>query len=238
MITRMLRPAGLALSLFLMGASPLASSAYAQSKPKPRPAPAAQQPRSVTINGYAMGGRLNLTAVDSFEAITGTSNGTIIGGGVRVGLPWVSFPWGGLFVDAGAWRYQTAGERVFVLNGTVYPLNVPVDIAMTPIELSAGWEFRFRQAPKLRPYVAAGVTSMIYKETSSFASAGEDVEETFGGYHALGGAEYRIARWVGIAGEFAWSTVPDSIGQAGVSEAFNDTDLGGTSFRVKITIGR
>ncbi len=238
MIGRMFRPLTLTLSLLAIGASPLASTSYAQSKPKPRPAAPAQQPRGISINGYAMGGGLNLTAIDSFEAITGKSNGPIFGGGVRVGLPWVRTSFGGLFVDVGAWRYHAEGGRVFVLNGVVYPLNVPVEIAMTPIELSAGWQFRFRRAPRLAPYVAAGLTSMLYKETSSFLSAGEDVDESFSGYHVGGGVEYRFSRWVGIAGEVGWSTVPDAIGDSGVSEAFNETDLGGTTFRFKLTFGR
>ena len=60
----------------------------------------------------------------------------------------------------------------------------------------------------------------------------------FAGYHLLGGAEYKILRWLGVAGEVAWTTVPDAIGESGVSQAFNDTDLGGTTLRVKITIGQ
>lgn len=228
MIATALRILSFTVLLLAIGAP----ASYAQSKPKPRPAPP-QPSRSVSINGYAMAGGLTLMAVESFEAITGQSSGPIFGGGLRVGLPW-----GGLFLDAGAWRYQADGERVFVFNGTIYPLNVPVEIAMTPIELSAGWQFRFRRAPKFTPYVAAGLTSMRYTETSSFASGEEDVDERFGGYHVSGGAEYRISRWVGIAGEVAWSTVPDSIGQSGVSEAFDETNLGGTSLRIKVTIGR
>ena len=111
---------------------------------------------------------------------------------------------------------------------------------MTPLEISAGWRFRFRQMPKLVPYVSGGFTSMQYheKETSEFASSDEDVDETFNGYHLSGGAEYKITRWLGAAGEVAWTTVPDSIGEGGVSEAFDEHDLGGTTLRFKITIGR
>ena len=92
--------------------------------------------------------------------------------------------------------------------------------------------------PKLIPYVAGGFTSLKYQETSDFATPSEDVDESFNGYHVIGGAEYKITRWLGLAGEAAWSTVPDAIGESGVSDAFNETDLGGTTFRVKITIGR
>lgn len=236
MITRFVQPLTLVLCLGALGASPLTGTSYAQSKPRPRPA--AQPSRSLTINGYAMVGRVNLMAVDSFEAITGKANGPIFGGGVRVGLPWINTSWGGAFVDLGAWRHETEGERVFVSNGTIYPLNVPVQIALTPIELSAGWQFRFRRAPKFAPYVAAGLTSMRYQESSDFASTTEDIDESYSGYHVSGGAEYRIVRWVGVAGEFAWSTVPNAIGEGGVSAAFNENNLGGTTVRFKITIGR
>lgn len=185
------------------------------------------------IGGYATFGTVTFTAADSFDAILGSPSGTLVGGGVRVGLPL-----GGLFVDVGAWRFRGDGERVFVNGADVFPLGIPVAIAVTPVEVSAGWAFRLRRLPRFRPYLAAGVTSYGYRETSRFAAAGEDMDERFSGYHLLGGAEFRLARWLGVGGEAAWTTVPDAIGEQGVSAAFKETDLGGTSLRVKITIGR
>jgi hypothetical protein len=185
------------------------------------------------VGGYATAGRITFTSADSFDAIVGSPSGPLAGGGVRVGLPL-----GGLFVDVGAWRFRAEGERVFVSGADVFPLGIPVTIAVTPVEVSAGWQFRLRRLPRLRPYLAAGLTSMSYRETSQFAAASEDVEERFSGYHLLGGAEFRLARWIGVAGEAAWTTVPEAIGEQGVSAAFNETDLGGTSLRLKITIGR
>ena len=225
-----------ALFAILLLASPCAERASAQTKPRPaaaRPKPAG----GIQIGGYAMFGRINFAAVDSFDAILGESSGPIFGGGARVGLP-VRVPSGGLFVDVGAWQYRGDGERVFVNNGQTFPLGVAVEITVTPIEIGAGWQFKLRKLPKLLPYVGGGFTSMLYKETSELSSAGEDVDEHFTGYHLGGGAEYKITRWLGVAGELAWTTVPDSIGEGGVSEAFNETDLGGTTFRFKITIGR
>ena len=178
-------------------------------------------------------GRINFTASQSFDAITGEPSGSIFGGGARIGLPL-----GGLFVDVGAWRYRGEGERVFVADDQVFKLGIPVEIAVTPIELSAGWRFRIRRAPRLFPSLGGGVTILKYEETSEFANANENVDDSFNGYHLLGGAEYRILRWLGVAGEASWSTVPDAIGDSGVSAAFDETDLGGTTFRVKITIGR
>ncbi|HYE86407.1 MAG TPA: hypothetical protein VEA16_08635, partial [Vicinamibacterales bacterium] len=135
-------------------------------------------------------------------------------------------------------RYRDHGERVFVSNGAVYPLNIPVEVTVTPIELAAGWQFRLRRVPKVTPYVAAGLTSLRYRETSDFATPTEDVDESFNGYHLTGGASVRIWRWLGAAGEVTWTTVPDAIGEGGVSAAFNEDDLGGSTFRIKITIGR
>ena len=209
-----------------------ADEAFAQTRPRSRPA-AAPQSRSVQIGGYAMLGNINFTASESFDAVLGSPSGVIFGGGTRIDLPL-----GGLFVDVGAWRYRADGERVFVANDEIFKLGIPVTITVTPIEISAGWRLRLRRMPKLKPYAAGGFTILKYNETSEFSTASDDVDESFNGYHVIGGAEYKITRWLGLAGEASWSTVPDAIGESGVSEAFNETDLGGTTFRVKITIGR
>lgn len=189
--------------------------------------------RGVEIGGYAMVGHFTFAASESFDAILGKHSGPIFGGGATIGLPL-----GGLFVDIGAWQYSDSGERVVVVDGEVIPLGIPVDVTIVPLEISAGWKFRFRKLPKLIPYVAAGYTSVSYQETSSFAGTDEDVDEGFGGFVLRGGAEFKLTRWLGVAGELAWTTVPDGLGGGGVSNTFNETDLGGTSFRGRITIGR
>lgn len=199
----------------------------------------AQRPSTTTpsrgfeIGGYATIGRIDFTAAESFDAVMGEHAGRIFGGGARIGLPWY-----GLFVDLGAWRFRGTGERVFVHDGTPFPLGIDTTVTVTPIEISGGWRLRLRRAPRFTPYVAAGVTSMRYQETSDFAIAGEDVDDNFTGYHVFGGAEYKLTSWLGIAGEAAWTTVPDGLGAGGVSAAFGETDLGGTSMRFKITVGR
>jgi len=228
-ITRCLTTAVAAIALL---ASAGVTAANAQAKPRLRTTPA-RPSRSVEIGGYGMFGNINFTAAESFDAILGAPSGPIFGGGARVGLPW-----GGLFVDVGAWRFHADGERAFVFQNEAIGLGIPVDVTVTPIEISAGWRFRVRKLPKLIPYIAGGLTSMRYQEISDFSTPAEDVDERFNGYHALGGAEYKITRWLGVAGEASWTTVPDAIGEAGVSKAFNETDLGGTTLRLKVTIGR
>jgi len=227
----------IAASIVVALASLDATSALAQQKPR-TPPPAARRPvqkpsRSISIGGYAMYGNISFTAKQSFEAVLGKASGPIAGGGARVGLPW-----GGLFFDVGAFRYQATGERVFIFNGETFKLGIPVKVTVTPIELSAGWQFRFRRAPRFTPYVAGGLTMMKYQETSDFATTSEDVDDSFNGYHVMGGAEYKITRWFGVAGEASWTTVANAIGVSGVSKTFDETDLGGKTLRFKITIGR
>jgi hypothetical protein len=211
------------------------STAYAQanSQARPQPAPASRPSRSFQVGGYAVVGKFTFKSSESFDAILGITSAPVVGGGARVGLPF-----GGLFVDAGAWRLRRDGERVFVWNNTVYPLNIPVEVTMTTVALSAGWQFHLRRVPKLLPYVAGGFTSMNYVETSDFSTPAEDVSDTFGGYHLCGGVEYRILGWLGAAAEATWTTVPDALGGGGVSKAFSEDNLGGTSVRFKITVGR
>jgi hypothetical protein len=211
-----------------------ASDAVAQAKPRARrPPPPPLPPPTLEIGGYVMVGLMNFTAAESFDLILGSPSGTIFGGGARVGLPL-----GGLFVDVGAWRFRGEGERVFVFEGQEFPLDIPVEITITPLELTAGWQFRLRRMPRFRPYIGGGFTSYGYKETSEFATSTENVDDRLNGYHLLGGAEYRVARWIAVGGELTWATVADAIGASGVSDLFNESDLGGTSFRLKITIGR
>lgn len=223
--TQLARAGALAMALTLAAVLPLT----AQTRTTPRSAPS----RSVEIGGYAMVGDFTFTAEDSFDAVLGESSGPIFGGGATVGLPL-----GGLFVDVGAWQYSQSGERALVLDGDVFPLGIPLDVTIVPLEISAGWKFRITKMPRFIPYLAGGYTSLRYKETSSFAGADEDVDERFDGYHVRGGAEFKLTRWLGIAGEMAWTAVPDAIGRGGVSAAFNEDDLGGTSFRARITVGR
>jgi hypothetical protein len=191
--------------------------------------PAAAQ--GVDIKGYGMVGGMSFSASESFDAVFGSSTGTIFGGGAEVGLP------GGLYFGVGAWRYSKDGERVFVSGSDVFPLGIPLSVEITPIELTAGWRFK-QISSKFVPYVGGGWSSYAYKETSDFAEAGEDVDDRFNGFHILGGVEFRATRWLGIGGEIAFTSIPDALGVSGASEAFDEDNLGGTSYRLKISIGR
>lgn len=192
----------------------------------------AARAQGLDLKGYGMVGGMSFAAQDSFDAVFGSARGTIAGGGVEAGLPL-----GGLYVGVGAWRFRQDGERVFVSGSQVFPLGIPMTVEITPLEITAGWRFR-NLSRRLVPYAGAGWSSYAYKETSTFAAAGEDVDDRFNGYHVLAGAEFRVARWLGVGGEIVFSRVPDALGAGGASEAFDESDLGGTSYRLKVSIGR
>jgi hypothetical protein len=90
---------------------------------------------------------------------------------------------------------------------------------------------------RLVPYAGGGIGSVQYTEESAFAAPGENIDDRFTSYHALGGVEIPIWRWIGVAVEGHYRWVPDALGVAGVSDAFNETNLGGATFRVKFGVG-
>jgi hypothetical protein len=196
--------------------------------PATRPAP---QP-TVSVRGFAEVGATTFTASESFKAVLGSASGVVFGGGAEVVLPLNIFA--GIHVS----RFSKDGERVFVFNGETFPLGIDTTVTITPIELTAGYRFVARRTA-LVPFVGGGVGWHRYEETSAFADGGDDVSETHVGYHVVGGLEYRLARLFGVAGDVQWATVPDALGQPNsVSAAFDETDLGGVTVRVRFVVGR
>jgi len=208
----------------------LASAAAAQTRPPARPP--AREP-AVRVRAVIEGGARTFTASQSFDAVLGSHAGVIFGAGAEalVGR--------NLFVSFGVSRFQKDGERVVVANGQAFPIGIATTISIVPIEVSAGWRFT-RPRRTVIPYLGGGVGWHRYKETSDFATADEDAQFTKTGFQLLGGAEWRASRWLGVAGEAAWMSVPNAFGGGTTSAAaaFGEDDLGGAVFRVKVVIGR
>jgi opacity protein-like surface antigen len=193
--------------------------------------PAAGQ--TFTIRGFGDLGATAFTAQQSFEAIVGSRSGVVFGGGVEAILPQH------IFIDVRASRFKKTGSRVFVSDGDQFDLGIDDTVTITPVEISAGYRF-MRPRRTIVPYVGGGIGWHRLQETSTGADqTTEDVDETFHGYHVLGGVDFRLTRIISVAGEAQWSTVPNALGQnpTGVSTAFGETDLGGTTVRVKLVVG-
>jgi len=212
-------------------------------KPAPRSTAATRTPdKAVRVAAFGEFGSTNFTASESFNAVLGKTNMIVAGGGAQVALR------NGLFVQVDITHASDKGERVFVNNGQVFKLGIAETVEMTPIDVTAGYRFRFGRrrtlayptrptaAERIVPYIGGGIGVVSYKETSQFAETGDDVNESFTSYNVTGGVEVRILKFLSPAVEFQQRWVPDGLGKSGASKAFNETDLGGATIKLKILI--
>jgi hypothetical protein len=174
----------------------------------------------------------NMTAKDSFEAVTGKTRLQGPGGGVEV-----QRLWRGVFVRASLTRMVETGERVFVFNNEVISLGIPLEVTLTPIDLAAGWRLKPLTSRGIVPYAGAGMVVLKYKETSDADASTEGVSESYKGLVIFGGLEVPVWRFVSLGGEVGWRqiNVPHP---GGALEAFNEKDLGGVTMRVMLSIRR
>ena len=183
------------------------------------------------FRGFVDGGSTTFTATQSFKAVLGKESGLLFGGGVEAIEK-------NVFLNVRASRFKKTGERVFIFEGETFHLGIPETITITPIELNGGYRFNF--GSWLIPYAGLGIGWYKFSDVSKFNDDSENVNETFKGFQVAGGAEFRLASWLGAAAEAQWSRVPNALGQNdnSVARAFDETDLGGTTFRVKFVIGQ
>lgn len=228
-----MRSARALIAMLLAVAPPTIAEAQTRTQPRtpPRTQPASPQPR-LGARAYVSFGSLTLTATDTFDAVADTHSRPVFGGGVQV-----TSIWKGVFADVGVSQLTIDGERVFVSNNQVFKLGIPLEITMRPVDLAAGWRFRFGNG-RVMPYAGAGLTYLTYEETSDFAQADEDVSESKTGPLVLGGVDVQVWRWISAGGELRWRRVNGILGEGGASAAFDEDDAGGFSAGVRISIGR
>lgn len=177
------------------------------------------------IEGQAM------TAKDTFDAVAGQT--TLFGGGGGVEVHRI---WKQVFVRASASRLSVEGERIFVFNGTVFPLGIPMDVQLTPIEIAAGWRF----APlgtRIVPYVGGGTVVMRFRESSKFDTSADTVNKTFSGAVAFAGVDVNVMKFVSVGAEVGMRIIKITR-PGGALGALGEDDLGGISMRLLVSIGR
>lgn len=181
-------------------------------------APAAQAGETLfTIDG----GWYDMTnASNSAKALFGESGGLAGGIALEYGLTET------FFLRAGGRYFSKEGERVFVDETTeeVFPLGHPVTVKVIPLYALFG--YRFLEGARLRPYVAAGGGAALYDEESEVAGEVIEFSTTKPMGMAVVGADYGRGR-VRFGIEAGYSIVPNTIGTGGVSEIFDEDDVGG-----------
>jgi opacity protein-like surface antigen len=182
------------------------------------------------FRGYVTFGPTILSADESFEAVAGKSSQTGIGFGGSIDRIWKD-----LFVDVGISRLKIDGQRVFVFDGTVFPLDIPLTIEMRPIDVIVGWR---HTAGRWSPYGGGGISMMNYTESSPFAESGDDVSANEMGLGLLGGLDFSATPWLGVGAEVRFRRITRVLGVGGVSQEFNEDQLGGLSFAVRLSVGR
>jgi opacity protein-like surface antigen len=210
-----------------------AAGAGAQTRPPARPQPPPPPAGGLSVRGYGEAGIHWFAASKTFDAVLGSSTGPIFGGGVEA-------LWNRkLSISFDVSRFQATGERVFVFDDEVFPLGIETSIDIVPIAVNVAYRLE-RPRSSITPFVGGGINWHRYSETSDFAAAGEDVSATYTGIHALGGAEWRVSRYVAVGGVARWMSVRDALGAEPTSaaSAFDEHDLGGFDFRVRIVVGR
>ena len=212
-------------------------------------APAAAQ---VSVRGFVQAGLLRFAAHESIAAVTGRPEGAVYGAGGLVGVA-------RLFVQGSVERYAAAGRRVFVFENRVFDLGIPNRITITPVQVTAGYRAGLPGGWRLDGYGGGGLGVHRFAEVAPFGPQpqtggpppgpadvvlpplgppyGNEVRETHRSYHVLGGIETRLLSWLRVGGEGQWTWVPNALGAAGAAAAFGETDLGGLTLRVKLSVG-
>jgi opacity protein-like surface antigen len=247
---------------------PTATPPASTQKPAAQTRPASSRSNDIRARAFGTFGAITFQAQESFDAILGTHTGLSFGGGGQVLLPWGLYAEVGIwqFTREGERAFVGPNREVFQLGipleVTIRPIELtggwryrhcpaprrgprtPQPPPRPPQKPASPAPQPPRAAPatacdpKFIPYGGAGFSSWQYRETSEFADGDEEVNERFNGFHLVGGAEYRVMRWMAVGGEVMWSSVPDALGGGGVSAAFDESNLGGSAIRVKVTVGR
>jgi opacity protein-like surface antigen len=185
---------------------------------------------AISPRAFAAFSQQQFAAKDTFGAVFGDSTGSFRGGGGDVVLG------RRIFVEVSAARFEETGERVFLFEDTVNRLGIPLTATITPIELLGG--IRFLRWERLIPYAGIGFGSFKYEETSQFNTDDENLSVKKNGLVLVGGAEFRLGRWIGVSADAHYSRVHGILGAAGISQEYGDDDLGGIAARFRVIVGR
>jgi hypothetical protein len=200
---------------------------------------------SISLRPFVDISREKFLATRTFDAVFGESSARFWGGGLQV-TGWH----GRVYGEVSASRLmkenqELIGQRVFVSDGTVSKLGIPLRSTIEPLEVTGG--YRFNAHPRIIPYVGGGFGSYHYTEESDFATPSENLDVTKSGAIFHAGVEARASRWVGVAVDAQYTHVPGIFGNGGVSQLFaegtaakaaQERDLGGWAARLKLIVGR
>ena len=167
----------------------------------------------------------HMSASRSFNAVLGSANFSAFGGGVDI----VNLGGQGLFVRGAVSTMGKNGTR----TDTSISNGIEVDVRMVPIDIGAGWRFkRLTRGDKFVPFIGGGGVFVHYSETTPSGNPSDNTSTWNGGFEAFGGVDMKVTRHFTVAPEVMFRSLPNALGQGGLSKAFGESDLGGIAFRL------
>lgn len=176
------------------------------------------------------GGYFDFTAAkNSTKAVFGSSGGVTFGADVDVGVS------DHYYVGVAGRYFRKDGQRVFIASATspVFPLmNEPLSAHLIPLEATVGYRFGTEQS-SIRPYAGIGPGLTVYHEESTVGGQKSSLDETKFAFHAAAGLEFGQGQFrAGV--ELRYSIVPNALGVGGVSQVYNEKDIGGITILGRI----
>ena len=187
---------------------------------------------AIAVRPFFLFSQQRFAASETLDATLGGSSQPFVGLGAQ-------FLFGGkVYADVALSHFSKEGERAFRFEGENFGLGIPVNVSMTPVEVSAGLRFPVGAARSVVPYVGVGVGSYKYTETSNFADPADDVSLRHTGFLVVGGAEFRVYRWISASADVQFTQVKGIFGDGGISQAAGEENAGGVAARFRVMIGR
>jgi hypothetical protein len=167
-------------------------------------------------------------AKQSFATTVGTSRLFGFGAGVDV----VNLNGGGLVFRAAVSVMSKSGTRS---SGTISN-GIGLQVRMLPIDLGIGWRFNHvTRANHVTPFIGGGALLLHYSETTPAGDPTDTVSSTFIGFDGFGGVDLLVGSLT-VAPEVDYRSLPGAIGSGGLSQLFDETNLGGFAFRVTVGV--
>lgn len=165
--------------------------------------------------GVRFSSLVSVNAKNSYDAVFG---GTMTRYGAQIEFR----PRAHFLLSLAAETGSKTGERVLPTRPPI-STGVSEKLTLSPVHLSAAWVFH--PEAQVSWYAGAGPTFLNWKDES----AGESNSGSNTGAHIVGGVRWQSSgRW-SLGGEARYSTVPNAVGDAGISKFYNEDDLGGFS---------
>lgn len=202
--------------------------------------PAAAQTRSIGslkpaqdrpgISVFASLDSLSIASSKTFDAVFGTSKVNVTTAGADIVNLWKH-----TFFRVSSGTGSLTGERVVIVNSTVFKLGTKLVVDMKPTEVGAGWRF-VSKTGRITPYIGASAVFLGYKETSDFADSLENSNETFKGMAVFGGVDVKLVRQLFVGGEASYRSINTTPAENSAARSFNEKNFGGTALRVRLGV--